>query len=106
MSPKDEPVRLDLNNPVFQAALFSLPKPDQRAALTTLQKLLNLTWSQLYRDAGLKWEKIHTVAPPPGIDALYSLRLSQSRRATAYREGPFLRFLTIAPDHDATYGRR
>lgn len=106
MPPKTDRVRLDLNNPIFQQGLFDLPKEDQRAALKTLSKLLKLTWPEVYRDPGLKWEKIHTVPPPPGIDALYSLRLSQSRRATAYRDGDFLRFLTIAPDHDATYGKK
>ncbi|NLY26843.1 MAG: hypothetical protein GX049_04755 [Alcaligenaceae bacterium] len=43
--------------------------------------------------------------PPQGIDAIYSLRITQARRATAYRDGDFIRLLTIAPDHDATYGR-
>jgi hypothetical protein len=28
------------------------------------------------------------------------------RRAIAFREGNQLRFLSIAPDHDATYGRK
>lgn len=36
---------------------------------------------------------------PRGIDALYTLRITQSRRAIAYRDGNFLRFLTIAADH-------
>jgi len=34
------------------------------------------------------------------------MRITQSRRATAYREGNFMRFLTIAQDHDAAYGRK
>jgi hypothetical protein len=102
----DGRVRLDLNNPVFQENLLSLQKPERHAALDTLAKLRRLTWLALYRDPGLKWEKIVSVKPPPGIDALYSLRITRSRRATAYRDGDFLRLLTIAPDHDATYGRK
>jgi hypothetical protein len=47
-------------------------------------------------------EKITSIKPPAGIDAVYSLRISQSRRATAHRDGDFIRLLTIAPDHDAT----
>ena len=62
--------------------------------------------SQVYRDNGLKWEKIISVKPPKGIEAFYSLRITQSRRATAYREGDFMRLLTIASDHDATYGKK
>ena len=103
---QESPLRLDLNNPVFQTQLFTLPKPERHSALETLNKLRQMTWSQVYRDKGLKWEKIISVKPPSGIDAIYSLRITQSRRATAYREGEFLRFLTIAPDHDATYGKK
>jgi hypothetical protein len=60
----------------------------------------------LCRHHGLKWEKITSIKPPQGIDAIYSLRITQSRRATSYRDGDFIRLLTIAPDHDATYGRK
>jgi hypothetical protein len=73
--------------------------------MTTLNKIRQLTWIQLYRDKGLKWEKISSIKPPQGIDAVYSLRISRARRATAHRDGDFIRFLTIAPDHDATYGK-
>ena len=52
----NEPVRLDLNNPVFQRQLFNLPKNDQRNILNTLRKLSKMTWSQVYTDHGLKWD--------------------------------------------------
>ena len=105
MAANDALVRLDLNNPVFQEHLFQLQKPVRHAAIDTLKKIRQLTWAQLYRDNGLKWEKIVSVKPPPGIDAIYSLRITQSRRCTAFRDGDYMRFLTIAPDHDSTYGR-
>ena len=99
-------VRLDLNNPNFQDSLFALEKPERLAALETLSKLRRLTWNQLYRDSGIKWEKISSVRPPAGIDSLYSLRITRVRRATAYRDGEFIRLLTIAPDHDSAYGKK
>ena len=99
-------VRLDLNNPVFQEQLLSLQKNERHAALDTLNKIRKLTWNQLVRDQGIKWEKITSIKPPAGIDAVYSLRISQSRGATAHRDGDFIRLLTIAPDHDATYGKK
>ena len=102
----DNPIRLDLNNPVFQKYLFALQKPERNAAIDTLRKIRLLSWSQLYRDNGLKWEKIVSVKPPQGVDAIYSLRIAQSRRCTAYRDGNFMRLLTVAPDHDRTYGRK
>jgi len=36
-------VLLDLNNPVFQASLFGLQKPERHAALETLKKIRELT---------------------------------------------------------------
>ena len=106
MSTREDRIRLDLNNPVFQEHLLTLQKAERHAAFDALNKIRQLTWNQVYRDPGLKWEKITSVRPPHGINALYSIRLSQARRATAYRDGEFMRFLTIAPDHDATYGKK
>ena len=98
-------IRLDLNNPVFQEQLLTMQKAERHAALDTLNMIRQLTWNQLDRDPGIKWKKITSIKPPAGIDAVYSLRISRSRRATAHREGEDLRLLTIAPDHDATDGR-
>ena len=106
MAANDALVRLDLNNPVFQEHLLHLQKPDRHAALDTHKKIRRLTWAQLYQDNGLKWEKIVSVKPPSGVDAIYSLRITRSRRCTAYRDGDYMRFLTIALDHDSTYGRK
>ena len=99
-------VKLDLNNPEFQRNLLELDKAERNRVLDTLKKILKLGWEQVYRDTGLKWEKITSVRPSQGIDAIYSLRITQSRRATAFRDGDFMRLLTIQPDHDATYGRK
>ena len=102
----DALIRLDLNNLVFQENLLSLQKPERHAVLDTLNKIRQLSWNQLYRDNGLKWEKVVGVKPPAGVAAIYSLRVTQSRRVTAFRDGDFIRLLTIAPDHDSTYGKK
>lgn len=104
--PDEALVRLDLNNPVFQDNLLTLQKPERYAALETLSKLRQMSWSQVYHDKGLRWEKIASVKPPEGISAIYALRITQSRRATAYRDGDFIRLLSITPDHDSTYGKK
>jgi hypothetical protein len=105
-STADTLVRLDLNNLVFQDNLLALEKQERNAVLDTLNKLRKLTWNQVYRDPGLKWEKIISVKPPEGVDAIYSLRITRSRRATVFRQQDFLRLLTISPDHDSTYGKK
>lgn len=98
--------QLDLNNEIFQENWLTLDKSERNRVTDTLRKLRQLTWDQLYRDQGLKWEKVASVKPPKGIDAVYTLRITQSRRASAHRDGNFLRFLTIAWDHDTAYGKK
>ena len=99
-------VQLDLNNEIFQRNWLELDRSERDRVTDTLGKLRQLAWDQIYRDQGLKWEKVASVKPPHGIAAIYTLRITRSRRATAYRDGNFLRFLTIAPDHDAAYGKK
>ena len=103
---QERKLQLDLNGEVFQENWLTLDKSERNRVTDTLRKLRQLTWDQLYRDQGLKWEKVVSVKPPKGIEAVYTLRITQSRRASAYRDGNFLRFLTIAPDHDAAYGKK
>jgi hypothetical protein len=99
-------LRLDLNNEVFHANWLALDKPERNRVTDTLRKLSLMRWDQVHSDRGLKWEKITSVRPPIGVDAIYSIRITQSRRATVYRHEDIMRFLTIAPDHDATYGKK
>ena len=64
-------VRLDLNGEIFQKTWLQLDKSERDRVTDTLKKLLRLTWDQVYRDAGLKWEKVSSIKPPQGIDASY-----------------------------------
>jgi len=95
-------IRLDLNNPVFQRLLFNLPKNDQHNSLNTFRKLANMTWQQVYSDYGLKWEVILSQKGPGG-NRLYSFRIGKGLRAIAYRDGLWLRLLSLHPDHDSAY---
>jgi hypothetical protein len=95
-------VLLDLNNPVFQREWFALEREEAMSVLATLRKLRQLDWDQLYRDKGLHWEAINSRSGPVG-KRLYSLRITRSMRALAYREGDFLRFLSLHPDHESVY---
>lgn len=106
MANDQKTVELDLNNAIFQENLFGLEKDARHQAVDTLRKIRAMRWEQVYSDKGLHWEKITSVTPPKGMSAIYSLRINRSRRATLYRDGNFMRFLTIASDHDATYGKK
>jgi len=103
MNPKRyHPVRLDLNNPVFQRQLFNLSKNDQHNILNTLRKLGNMTWQQVYVDHGLRWEAILSKRGPGG-KKLYSFRIGKGFRGVAYRDDSWLRILSLHPDHDSAY---
>ena len=98
-------VELDLNSPAFLRSWFALEKDEKIRVLNALEKISQLTWTQLYRDAGLKWEEItrSPVPLPSRVGVVYSLRVTQARRAVAYRDRQFMRMLRIAPDQDSTY---
>lgn len=57
---------------------------------------------QPYRHSGFRWEAIQHLKAPNGAKAS-SLRLSQKIRAIAYRDGEFLRLISLHPDHDSAY---
>ena len=102
MTEDDKRLRLDLNNPVFQQQLFALSRQQQIQVLKALGKLSGLSWAQVYRDRGLHWEAIHSRKGPHG-GRLYSLRMGKAFRGLAWREGDWLRLLSLHPDHDSAY---
>ena len=57
----DRNVQLDLNNEVFQENWLGLEKQERNRVTDTLKKLRQRTWSQVYRDQGLKWEKVASI---------------------------------------------
>ena len=99
---RHQPVRLDLNNPVFQRQLFSLSKSEQHNTLNTLRKSADMTWQQVYTDHGLKWEVILSQIGPGGRK-LFSFRIGKGFRGVAYRDSSWLRLLSLHPDHDSAY---
>ncbi|MCL2296714.1 MAG: hypothetical protein FWC38_03530 [Proteobacteria bacterium] len=102
----EDRVRLDLSSPGFIEAFQEAEKTVQEQVKKAIEKLSQMSWTQVYKDRGLKWEKIYSLTPPQGVDALYTFRISRSCRAVAYRKQDFLVVLTFDPDHDSAYGRK
>ena len=100
MSGNDAKVQLDLNAPGFQSELFELDASEVRKILKTLKKIRGLSWNEVFRDQGLRWEEVRSM---PGR---YTIRLSQSYRAVAEREGGWMRFAVLHADHDGAYGKK
>lgn len=102
MSADRNRVRLDLNSPEFQDVLFRLESAELKQVIAALSRLRELDWATLYRHTGFRWEAIEHLKAPNGAK-VYSLRLSQRIRALAFREGDFLRFISLHPEHDSAY---
>ncbi|MCL6650377.1 MAG: hypothetical protein K6U89_18925 [Chloroflexi bacterium] len=94
-------VRLDLNSPEFQDVLFRFESAELKQVVASLRRL---DWNTLYQQTGFRWEAIEHLKAPNGA-RVYSLRLSQKVRAVAYRDGDFLRLISLHPDHDSAYER-
>ena len=97
-------VRLDLNSPEFQDEFFRLELAELKQVVAGLGRLRGLDWTTLHRHPGFQWEAIRHIRTPNGATA-YSLRLSEKVRAIAYRDGDFLRIVSLHPDHDSAYRR-
>jgi hypothetical protein len=97
-------VRLDLNSPEFQDVFLRLELLELKQVVGSLLRLRALDWGALYRHTGFKWEAIRHIRTPSGATA-YSLRLSEKVRAIAYRDGEYLRIVSLHPDHDSAYRR-
>lgn len=95
-------VRLDLNSPEFQEVFYRLEVTELKQVVASLARLRELDWSNLYRHTGFRWEAIEHLKALNG-GKVYSLRLSQKIRAVAYREGDFLRLISLHPDHASAY---
>ncbi len=97
-------IRLDLNSPEFQDVFFSLEVAELKQVVASLRRLRDLDWNGLYRHTGFRWEAIERLKAPNGAK-VYSLRLSQRIRAVAFRDGDFLRLISLHPDHESAYER-
>lgn len=104
MAPASNRVRLDLNSPEFQDVFLRLERSELQQVVRSLRRLRELDWTALYHHTGFKWEAIRHLRTPSGATA-HSLRLSQRIRAIAYRDGDFLRVVSLHADHDSAYQR-
>jgi hypothetical protein len=96
-------VLLDLNSPEFLDVFLRLDATDLAQVAGGLARIQRLDWSNVYASKGLHWEAIDHLKGPDGRSTVYSVRLSQKIRGLAFREGEFMRFISLHPDHDSAY---
>ena len=95
-------VVLDLNSRVFLDEFFSLDMTELARVVKALKKIRAMDWDTFTKHRGSRWEEIEHIEAPNGKPA-HSFRLSQKYRALAYRDGDFLRVLSLHLDHDSAY---
>ena len=94
-------ILLDLSNPVFLDEFLSLDKSELARIVKALKKIRSMDWDTFTRHRGSRWEEIHILAP--NGKSAHSFRLSQKYRALAYRDGEYLRVLSLHLDRDSAY---
>jgi hypothetical protein len=102
MAPRSSRIRLDLNNSQFQDDFFALEAAELKQVVSALRRLRQMEWNAVYGHPGLNWEAVDHIKTPNGAKA-YSIRLSRKVRAIGYRDGDFLRLVSLHPDHDSAY---
>jgi len=95
-------VRLDLNNSEFQDGFFALEAAELKQVVAALRRLRQMEWDVVYSHPGLNWEAVDHIKTPTGAKAC-SIRLSRKVRAIGYRDGDYLRLVSLHPDHDSAY---
>lgn len=75
---KSDKVLLDLNNAVFQEALFSLEKEEATRLIGAFRKVKQLSWPEIYKDKGLRWELVQSMFGPDGQRHTLSASLRDS----------------------------
>lgn len=101
-------VRCDLRYPMFQKQLSELLLPELTEVLNSITKIQQMNWQQVWETSskgagkrGLNWEPLgqqtadgHQIA---------SIRISGKSRARVCRNGDWMQFISVHPDHDSAY---
>lgn len=108
-STQHELVRCDLEWPRIQKELLDLGMEELGQVERAVEKIQQMTWDQIYKTSsktqkrGLNWEPIPSQQTGLG-KTIASIRISGKFRARVCRDGKFMRFISLHPDHDSAYG--
>ncbi len=108
ISSQHELVLCDLNFPRLQNELLELESTEFDQVEETVKKIEKMTWDQVYKTSsktqkrGINWEIIENQVTQLG-KKIASIRISKKFRARVCRDGKFMRFISLHPDHDSAY---
>ncbi len=111
VSPKStqhELIKCDLEFPRFIKELSDLETLELDQIEACIEKIKQMTWDQVYKTSsksqkrGLNWEPIDGQMTRSG-KTIASIRVSRKFRARVCRDGKFMIFISLHPDHDSAY---
>ena len=108
ISAQHQLVLCDLSFPRLQTELLELETTEFDQLEETVKKIEKMTWDQIYKTSsktqkrGLNWEIIENQVTQSG-KKIASVRISKKFRARVCRNGNFMRFISLHPDHDSAY---
>ncbi len=108
-STQNELVQCDLEFPTLQDQLKKPKSLDFAAFFNKVEKINEMTWQQVYATSskgkakrGLNWEALPNQRTASG-GTVASIRITDKFRARVTRDGVFMRFISLHPDHDSAY---
>ena len=106
---QNELVQCDLEFPTLQDQLKKPKSLDFEAFFNKVEKINEMTWQQVYATSfkgkakrGLNWEALPNQRTASG-GTVASIRITDKFRARVTRDGVFMRFISLHPDHDSAY---
>jgi hypothetical protein len=107
-STQHEFVECDLEFLRIQSELSKLELNELEQVEESVKKVNQMTWDQIYKTSsrsqkrGLNSEPIAGQTTGSG-KTIASIRISKKFRARVCRDGKFMRFISLHPDHDSAY---
>lgn len=101
-------VECDLEFPRVRRELDELELGELEQVEAAIKKIQQMTWDQVYKTSsktqkrGLNWEPVAGQQTAQG-KTIASIRISGKFRARVCRDGKFMRFISLHPDHDGAY---
>ncbi|HMT09791.1 MAG TPA: hypothetical protein PKA82_17525 [Pyrinomonadaceae bacterium] len=108
ISTQHELVECDLEFPRVLQELAELSLDELEQVEASIRKINQMSWDQIYKTSsktqkrGLNWEPIAGQTTRSG-KTIASIRISKKFRARVCRDGKFMRFISLHPDHDSAY---
>jgi len=110
-STQHELVICDLEFPRLKNELTELELDELEQVEKSIEKISQMTWAQIYKTSsktkkrGLNWESIQGQKTANG-KTVASIRISGKFRARVCRDGQYMRFISLHPDHDSAYDEK